>query len=117
MRIHIARRTSRHCFNLALHSRTAFDDFMTNSFGGVGTPECPGCASHLRQFTCSEQLLDTIGHIFNTIDLHSRAAFEEEVTVSGFLARDRIKNEQGLAHRSEERRVGKECRSRWSPYH
>ena len=22
-----------------------------------------------------------------------------------------------LAHRSEERRVGKECRSRWSPYH
>src|SRR2546421_5343701 len=23
----------------------------------------------------------------------------------------------GLRHRSEERRVGKECRSRWSPYH
>ena len=23
----------------------------------------------------------------------------------------------GLANRSEERRVGKECRSRWSPYH
>src|SRR5258708_36461753 len=23
----------------------------------------------------------------------------------------------GLDHRSEERRVGKECRSRWSPYH
>src|SRR5260370_32085948 len=23
----------------------------------------------------------------------------------------------GLFHRSEERRVGKECRSRWSPYH
>ena len=23
----------------------------------------------------------------------------------------------GLAARSEERRVGKECRSRWSPYH
>src|SRR2546430_13648156 len=27
------------------------------------------------------------------------------------LARKRV------AHRSEERRVGKECRSRWSPYH
>ena len=25
--------------------------------------------------------------------------------------------EQGFAKRSEERRVGKECRSRWSPYH
>ena len=24
---------------------------------------------------------------------------------------------RGLHHRSEERRVGKECRSRWSPYH
>src|ERR1035437_10151138 len=25
--------------------------------------------------------------------------------------------EDGVLHRSEERRVGKECRSRWSPYH
>ena len=24
---------------------------------------------------------------------------------------------QTYSHRSEERRVGKECRSRWSPYH
>src|SRR3989449_5644063 len=24
---------------------------------------------------------------------------------------------EGLTHRSEERRVGKECRSRWAPYH
>ena len=30
----------------------------------------------------------------------------------------RYEIEQGLdALRSEERRVGKECRSRWSPYH
>ena len=26
-------------------------------------------------------------------------------------------NEAGFKVRSEERRVGKECRSRWSPYH
>ena len=25
--------------------------------------------------------------------------------------------EKSIAERSEERRVGKECRSRWSPYH
>ena len=25
--------------------------------------------------------------------------------------------DMGRAYRSEERRVGKECRSRWSPYH
>ena len=24
---------------------------------------------------------------------------------------------EGISRRSEERRVGKECRSRWSPYH
>ena len=26
-------------------------------------------------------------------------------------------DENGTEYRSEERRVGKECRSRWSPYH
>ena len=26
-------------------------------------------------------------------------------------------NEEAVLPRSEERRVGKECRSRWSPYH
>jgi len=26
-------------------------------------------------------------------------------------------HKKGAIHRSEERRVGKECRSRWSPYH
>src|SRR2546426_12704862 len=31
------------------------------------------------------------------------------------VMRDRL--EPRLAQRSEERRVGKECRSRWSPYH
>ena len=29
----------------------------------------------------------------------------------------RIKCSDGVYRRSEERRVGKECRSRWSPYH
>ena len=28
-----------------------------------------------------------------------------------------IKDTRGIIDRSEERRVGKECRSRWSPYH
>ena len=29
----------------------------------------------------------------------------------------RCNNKKGERYRSEERRVGKECRSRWSPYH
>ena len=28
-----------------------------------------------------------------------------------------IAEDPSVEHRSEERRVGKECRSRWSPYH
>src|SRR2546427_13170791 len=38
----------------------------------------------------------------------------------GSLRRDRVGRRKGWrqqVHRSEERRVGKECRSRWSPYH
>src|SRR2546426_9885303 len=52
-----------------------------------------------------------------------RLAFPvEEVTVAGNLLEmlDRIEgigNDLVLRDRSEERRVGKECRSRWSPYH
>ena len=30
---------------------------------------------------------------------------------------DSIENNKIKGYRSEERRVGKECRSRWSPYH
>ena len=35
---------------------------------------------------------------------------------AGFSVPARSRSRQGLT-RSEERRVGKECRSRWSPYH
>src|SRR2546430_4675781 len=41
------------------------------------------------------------------------AALQRAQTVAG---RAPSQNERDLA-RSEERRVGKECRSRWSPYH
>ena len=46
-----------------------------------------------------------------------------EMEMHYFLADDtveiceRIPNNSGRDARSEERRVGKECRSRWSPYH
>src|SRR2546425_8484739 len=36
----------------------------------------------------------------------------EPVCGAGVVHAEKVK-----AHRSEERRVGKECRSRWSPYH
>src|SRR2546430_4165728 len=57
---------------------------------------------------------------------HSFAAFLAKRTIREDLAAKfavfagRIRNSNlpsAAAHRSEERRVGKECRSRWSPYH
>ena len=41
-------------------------------------------------------------------------------TVRSFVEQELYPHEEEVEktnHRSEERRVGKECRSRWSPYH
>src|SRR5256885_16533707 len=35
----------------------------------------------------------------------------------GKVGPDELRVDGAVDHRSEERRVGKECRSRWSPYH
>src|SRR3989442_1268042 len=44
---------------------------------------------------------------------HAPAVRGEDVTREA----ERLFGPEGRAARSEERRVGKECRSRWSPYH
>src|SRR2546427_5665265 len=38
-------------------------------------------------------------------------------TPAGEITADGLRTNLSVALRSEERRVGKECRSRWSPYH
>ena len=47
--------------------------------------------------------------------------FDDEVAIKYYrlqkIGERSIVMEQGARYRSEERRVGKECRSRWSPYH
>ena len=37
--------------------------------------------------------------------------------VKAVISMEKGVNDESAAERSEERRVGKECRSRWSPYH
>ena len=61
----------------------------------------------------TESLFDTVRSIINKVRtegdkavLEYEAAFDK-VTLSALA----------VTPRSEERRVGKECRSRWSPYH
>ena len=41
---------------------------------------------------------------------------EESDSMTLFIALNELRDKQDPS-RSEERRVGKECRSRWSPYH
>src|SRR2546426_9293558 len=70
---------------------------------------------------CSSDLLDGLRHLDQLVE-EQRAAvggFEQPGLVAhrareGALA---VAEHLGLEQRSEERRVGKECRSRWSPYH
>ena len=75
----------------------------------------------------------SIYHLASIVDLVKRAKSGEEVfpdnvdiVTGGFPCQDFSiagkrqgfhSNKSHLGTRSEERRVGKECRSRWSPYH
>src|SRR2546425_1876465 len=47
----------------------------------------------------------------------ARQAIEEKRHLRGELQKKEALAAEKLTERSEERRVGKECRSRWSPYH
>ena len=44
-------------------------------------------------------------------------AMYDELPVHKSNNKKKSLNDQSIIVRSEERRVGKECRSRWSPYH
>ena len=53
-------------------------------------------------------------------DLARRNGYPEklaEAMVTGDMVVYRVETREKTVYRSEERRVGKECRSRWSPYH
>ena len=53
----------------------------------------------------------------NTGTAEFRALVEEIAMLMGYEALKDLPTEDVCIERSEERRVGKECRSRWSPYH
>src|SRR2546425_8303654 len=60
----------------------------------------------------------TIFHLAAVYNLAVDSAVAAHVNVEGTLNINNFaKSIENLRRRSEERRVGKECRSRWSPYH
>ena len=66
-----------------------------------------------------ERSFDTLYQDFEEIlqDYSSRQSPELEYDWEGEEIKIGDWDDKGKVHRSEERRVGKECRSRWSPYH
>src|SRR3989454_11015352 len=62
----------------------------------------------------------TRNHLPVSGDLNSSVAFSvssSPVSLQNSSPRSRLVRLSSSRRRSEERRVGKECRSRWSPYH
>ena len=66
-----------------------------------------------QSFICVEELMKTI------LVLSAHPDFPETIRAGLNPEQYRVVHRLGVdeAERSEERRVGKECRSRWSPYH
>ena len=69
-------------------------------------------------------LLDTAGSTYQILYAMGDAVFYFLPMIIGYTAAKKFGGNPtlvlglaGLLLRSEERRVGKECRSRWSPYH
>ena len=66
--------------------------------------------SERRQY-CLIQLKDLLSYAYRYSEDVKKRFDRAQFNVEKFKTLSDIK------HRSEERRVGKECRSRWSPYH
>ena len=92
----------------------------TITVGDFNTPLSPMDRSTKMKINKEIQALnDTINHI-DLIDIYS--TFHPKTTEYTFFSSahgtlSRINHLGSQIKRSEERRVGKECRSRWSPYH
>ena len=89
---------------------------LVNSYNaGVleGNPDVDAIYSYtkLKHRAGGESWWSVLVHRYRMIAALRRAGFD--YVLLGKSTFDR----HGLALRSEERRVGKECRSRWSPYH
>src|SRR3712207_838100 len=61
--------------------------------------------------------IEGVAHEFSTIEGVTEDVTDIVLNLKGVVCRMHSDASEIEAPRSEERRVGKECRSRWSPYH
>src|SRR3712207_7925449 len=64
---------------------------------------------------CTDSIVDE--RTLREIYLPAFEAAVREARVGAIMSSYNLVNGEHASQRSEERRVGKECRSRWSPYH
>jgi len=66
-----------------------------------------------------ENRLHKVRKLLENKDLAALLVYYDELNIANgwYLSGWCPQFESGCVFRSEERRVGKECRSRWSPYH
>src|SRR5258708_29707944 len=85
------------------------DDLVT----GVQT-----CALPIFHVTRSGDVDPAVGAYLNRVAGLDFAAVDDQLQRhAGLLGLAGVNDMRTILERSEERRVGKECRSRWSPYH
>src|SRR5260370_7940587 len=90
----------------------AEDGIRDSSVTGVQTCALPISCARQERRERSEARLRRLSKNIAAIVLLIALAFPV-----GRMAKNRVENLLLFGARSEERRVGKECRSRWSPYH
>src|SRR5256886_16674263 len=97
-------------FNTRFHRVHLFGDFrdrhLPPGYAPFGIREINGFLYVSYALQNAEKHDDVAGPGHGFIDVYTNSGFLVERLVS-----------RGNLNRSEERRVGKECRSRWSPYH
>src|SRR2546425_6705482 len=80
---------------------------------GVQTCALPICSPHGRVAVARSTA--AVAALLRLAD--GRKTLAQLALDAGLEVRELEQTLHGLVERSEERRVGKECRSRWSPYH
>src|SRR2546425_1153056 len=87
---------------------TELNDHLKLLFARAGQLFCRGCARPVRR--------DSPASVYEQLSARAEAAGDPRLVVTFPVSGPKNFKEEEV-QRSEERRVGKECRSRWSPYH
>ena len=85
--------------------------------GGINTPTNPNLFHSFDQFSVSTNGVVIFEHSPTIQNIVARVTGANASLIDGLIRTSSTNNNANLFLRSEERRVGKECRSRWSPYH